>query len=384
MNKNIIILSIILFLVVIGIILYFVYFNNPSKSKYKKQFDWNSTNFNNFIGINPNQWSFSTTDNDIDNLAILDPTNYPYKDMDLTHGWVVYGKQPKLISVDDNNKLRINMGKGSEIVNLNNGDQKNNIELYRRPAPRIHCNTTFTSGLFILDIEHIPTGPGVWPSIWLNGNITGKDYASGQKWACKGELDIIEGITDIKGKSTHNLTTIHTNQENVIDKDTGIYCNASENPNLKTCGCDGKQSCPTKGCSYVYDNENTFGVGFKGGIFACNLVPTTTDQKIATVWFWPKNDPNIPDFDNIDNVDNWKAQNKKVFPNCVFGDLALIINTTLCGDWAALRDSNGSPYDPYVSQWSSKNVCNSIAGDTKNDYGDAYWLINSIKVLTNI
>jgi len=174
------------------------------------------------------------------------------------------------------------------------------------------------------------------------GNI--KEYKSGKKWACKSELDIIEGITDINGKSTH-LTTIHTN-ENIIDKDTGIYCNASENSNLKNCGCDGTQPCPIKGC-YVYENENTFAVG-------CNLVPTTNDHKIATVWFWPKGDPNIPDFNNIDN---WKAQNKKTFPNCGYGDLALI-NTIICRDWVGLRDSSGNTYPDKNNVWSSKNVCN--------------------------
>jgi len=85
----------------------------------------------------------------IDNLAILDPVHYPYPDMDLTYGWIIYGDQPTLVSVD-NNKLRINMGKGKEIINLskiNGGTQNDNIEL-KRPAPRIHCNTTFISGYF--------------------------------------------------------------------------------------------------------------------------------------------------------------------------------------------------------------------------------------------
>ena len=81
----------------------------------------------------------------------------------------------------------------------------------------------------------------------------------------------------------------------------------------------------------------------------------------------------------------WKAQNKKIFPNCGFGDLALIINTTICGDWAGLRDSSGNAY-PDIDKnggWSSQNVCNKFANDPKNDYNNAYWLINSIKVFTN-
>lgn len=39
-------------------------------------------------------------------------------------------------------------------------------------------------GLFIYDVAHMPTGCGLWPSIWMVG----------PNWPAGGEIDIIEGV----------------------------------------------------------------------------------------------------------------------------------------------------------------------------------------------
>jgi hypothetical protein len=38
-----------------------------------------------------------------------------------------------------------------------------------RPAVRIISDNTYTHGLFILDLNHMPYGCGTWPAFWLLG-----------------------------------------------------------------------------------------------------------------------------------------------------------------------------------------------------------------------
>ena len=58
-----------------------------------------------------------------------------------------------------------------------------------------------------------------------------------------------------------------------------------------------------------------------------------------------------------------------------FKDLRLIINTTLCGDWAGNQyvDEN----NPSLRGW---DVCKEAIKSTYYKMEDAYWLINWIKI----
>ena len=54
-----------------------------------------------------------------------------------------------------------------------------------RPAVRLISDNTYTHGLFILDLNHMPYGCGTWPAFWLlgpdwptNGEIGEWDYIS--------------------------------------------------------------------------------------------------------------------------------------------------------------------------------------------------------------
>jgi hypothetical protein len=38
-----------------------------------------------------------------------------------------------------------------------------------RPSVRLESKQTFTEGLFVLDLTHIPTGCGIWPAFWTVG-----------------------------------------------------------------------------------------------------------------------------------------------------------------------------------------------------------------------
>jgi len=348
-----------IFIIFIFIYLELIRKEKFTSSQYKLTFDYSG---NNLEKMNPNNsdsdWKFSPSHND-------------QFDGEPTHGIVQYGNNYELISIiNQNNKKQLKIDLEHKSVNYQ----------YRK-APRIHFyRKTFDHGLFIIDLEHLPYGPGLWPSFWFHGLTN-----SPSKWACNGEIDVIEGITDNTGKSTTNYSTLHTNIVNGNDCIQNIpnisnkSCSAGD-IGYNSCGCSGNDNCPNLGCGIYWKNFNTFGNQFndaKGGTFAIEI---SNDLGI-TIWFWPRNDPLLPD--NIKNshsdslsTDNWQTQkdNKIQFQPCPnhFKNLVPIINTTLCGDWAG---NVFFPNDP-----ESNIKCQGYAQDPNVDITEGYWLINYVKI----
>eukprot|EP00694_Reclinomonas_americana_P005531 EC794718.1.p1 GENE.EC794718.1~~EC794718.1.p1 ORF type:complete len:180 (+),score=47.97 EC794718.1:20-559(+) len=67
-----------------------------------------------------------------------------------------------------------------------------------RKSVRITSTTAYNPNtLFVLDLDHMPTGCATWPAFWLVGD----------DWPINGEIDIIEGV------NTQSVvhTTLHTN-----------------------------------------------------------------------------------------------------------------------------------------------------------------------------
>ena len=70
-----------------------------------------------------------------------------------------------------------------------------------RPSVRIQSKQAYNSGLFILDLSHMPGGEcASWPAFWLLG------YPA--EWPAAGEVDIIEGVNNQIG----NDMTLHTSE----------------------------------------------------------------------------------------------------------------------------------------------------------------------------
>jgi hypothetical protein len=75
-------------------------------------------------------------------------------------------------------------------------DHNNTYSIEGRPSLQINTNYYYNSGLFILSLDHMPAGPGTWPSWWF----------SGPNWPNSGEIDVLEGVDGMD----HNLITLHT------------------------------------------------------------------------------------------------------------------------------------------------------------------------------
>lgn len=94
-----------------------------------------------------------------------------FTDSDPTHGFVKYvdkstATSSGLISTQ-NNKVII---KADNSTVTPNG----------RPSVRIVSQASYSSGLFILDLEHMPSGCGTWPAYWMVG----------PDWPNNGEIDV--------------------------------------------------------------------------------------------------------------------------------------------------------------------------------------------------
>jgi len=111
---------------------------------------------------------------------------------DPTHGTVDYvsqqvAQQAGLINTNVNGRVYI----GADMTHTVSTKQRG------RQSVRITTQQTYNSGLFIIDLAHMPTGCGTWPAWWIVG----------PNWPNGGEIDIIEGVNLF----TAVQTTLHTN-----------------------------------------------------------------------------------------------------------------------------------------------------------------------------
>lgn len=290
---------------------------------------------------------------------------------DPTHGDVDYGNHPELISMpqQSDGKTRVKISAGPQPT----GDRN-------RKMIRMVSNKMYDNGLFVISANHMPEGNGVWPSFWLDSG------GGGKTWACDGEIDIIEGVNSINEdkESSRNVSTLHTSdkdgfpsctQEGIVDKDKSDYnkhfnpiCNKNDN-GYSGCGCNSKSLCPNVGCGVYSDSITSFGHGFNnngGGTYACEL----TSEGAITIWFFQAGTEPKDLLEDNPNPDSWPSTNRTKFKPCPgqFANLAMTLNTTLCGDWAGSDKTFKNPDQTCTEYIKTADLTN------------AYWSIEYIKV----
>lgn len=273
---------------------------------------------------------------------------------DPTHGHVKYDSWDDLVTVQAG-KTVISAG------SVSNGP---------RNMVRLVSKKKYNSGLFVISADHMPEGLGVWPSFWLTAY-----EPDGTKWACNGEIDIIEGVNSVGASSSHNTSTLHTNdKKGVACRQNGVpgisqegNCSSPGRSSDSDCGCDKRSACPYAGCGVTLDSATSFGKGFNdagGGVYACELTP----EGVITVWFFPRGQTPADLDANDPDPSKWPATNRTAFKPCPgqFADLQMVLNTTLCGTWAGDKYPGG------------RAKCeHDIEGA---DLSKAYWSIDYIKV----
>jgi hypothetical protein len=230
-----------------------------------------------------------------------------------------------------------------------------------RPAVRLTSKNTYSEGLFIADIAHMPGSIcGAWPAFWTFG----------PDWPNNGEIDIIEGVNS----ATSNSMTLHTASGCSIN-DSGF------SGTLKTANCfiDAAGQGNNVGCGIGASQQNTYGDPFNaagGGVYATEW----TSQHIAIYFFSRSNIPADITSGNP-NPAGWGQPAALFAGGCnipqTFKNHSIIFDTTFCGAWAGEVWSS----DPVCSKKAS--TCNDYVQNNPSAFADAYWEVNSVKVYQN-
>jgi len=207
---------------------------------------------------------------------------------------------------------------------------------------RLESKRTFNGGLFVLDVAHVPTGPGTWPAFWLHGD----------NWPMEGEFDMFESVNN----NTEAKTSVHTSpgclMSSVYGMDNGG--NGNENNGMEGAGVWGNKA-----------GKALNDVG--GGVIAVWWLANG-----FSMYHFSRDKPLPQDLvDGTPDPSSW-GRPWRFFPfgsNCAsdhFKDMRITLNLAYCGEWAGRVYPGGN------------DAC--IDYVKNNNDPEAYWLINSLRV----
>ncbi|GAA5884529.1 hypothetical protein JCM16303_000013 [Sporobolomyces ruberrimus] len=244
-----------------------------------------------------------------------------------------------------------------------------------RDSVRLVSKQTFSAGgLFVFDVNNIPSAQGAWPSMWF----TGANWP--QQVRLLGEIDVIEGVHE----TTMNALSTHTSSGCTMQT-SGFYGTFMMQGSQKT-DCDARAT-NSQGCGVRSKSKVSYGPAFNkkgGGVYA--LQWSSSGIKI---YFWSRNSvpsdvrAGKPKPSSKWGQPHFYLSGSACQPFKKFSDLMLVINTNLCGTWAdgtwgsslSYAGQNGSP-----ASITGHSDCTSFVQNNGHAFKNAYWGINSIKI----
>ncbi|CAK5267905.1 unnamed protein product [Mycena citricolor] len=228
-----------------------------------------------------------------------------------------------------------------------------------RNSVRIISKSSYSTHVAVFDVVHMPQGCGTWPAIW---------ETDATNWPRGGEVDILEGVND-QGPDT---VTLHTSPGCTmpgarVQSGTALQldCNTAVNAN--------------SGCGVSVGQSLSYGPAFNANGGGWYAIERTT--AFISVWFWPRGAGNVPS--DVRNgrgtvvTDNWGIPVAS-FPNtdCNFPQFFdannIIINLTLCGDWAGNANVYAASGCPAT--------CSSFVNANPAAFAQAYFQFNAINI----
>lgn len=229
-----------------------------------------------------------------------------------------------------------------------------------RKSVRVESQKSWTHGLFISDIAHMPGSiAGVWPALWLYG----------PSWPSSGEIDIIEGVNTQES----DTITLHTSEGCTITNDGTL-----SSTTLKETNCNADDA--GTGCGMDTASNQNYGDGFNaigGGVYAMEWTSSA-----ISVWFFARSSIPSDISSEAPNPSGWGQPIAKFNGgsgcdiDTHFKNQNLVVDTTFCGDWAGSTEV----WDSNSEAKALANTCEEYVASTPEAFEDAYWLINSIKV----
>ncbi|KAJ9265970.1 CAZyme family GH16 [Paecilomyces variotii] len=272
---------------------------------------------------------------------------------DPTHGFVTYltqeaAQQQGLVNITSSGSVYMGVDSHT-ILDPTSGPGRSSV--------RMQSKKTYTNGLFVVDIQHMPESAcGIWPAFW----------SVGSNWPSGGEIDIIEGVN----MATQNEMVLHTQGDCKIT-------NTVMTGALTADQCSVADS--TSGCT-IEGTEDSFGTGFndvQGGVYAMEW----TDDFIK-IWFFQRNAIPQSIQDGKPDTSTFGTPMGNFQGSCNMTEEFLaqtfIFDTTFCGDWAG--NVFGSTQCVMSNPDSALESCVNYVALNPTAYTQAYWEINSIKI----
>ena len=220
---------------------------------------------------------------------------------DPTHGDVDYVTQSEAQSLG-----LVSDGGSGIYMGVQNGSTSGG----QRKSVRVSSSATYDTGLFVIDVQHMPYGCGTWPAFWLVG----------PSWPNNGEIDIIEGVNNQQS----NKMTLHSGPGCQISQGGGMTGSVSSTD----CDVTGGSNV---GCG-ITAGSNSYGQGLNqagGGIYA-----TEVSSDGINIWFWSGGSAPQDVTGSSPDPTGWGEPTAK-FSGCDisshFKDMSIVFDTTFCG-----------------------------------------------------
>lgn len=293
----------------------------------------------------------------VDNTTFLE--NFYFFDApDPTHGYVNF------VSQADAMKLNL--------LSLSEGRIRMAAEASDTSAPRrsirVHSKALFTRAIFIIDLEHLPTGCGTWPAFWTVGPA----------WPSGGEIDILEGVH----RSSRDQTTLHTSEgcsmAGVANASfSGSWGRRKDGQPSTDCYVHDPQQYANAGCGIIDDDAASFGAPFnaRGG----GVVATVWDSSGVRTYRWARAAvPPAVSARTAPHEADWGVPYARFdFGNecdaSHFHEHQLIFDLTLCGDWA------GGTFASQCADVARGASCEAFVSQGAH-MAEAYWEVKYVDV----
>jgi len=246
------------------------------------------------------------------------------------------------------------------------------------PSVRIQSKKLFNSGLFVVSVEHQPTGCGVWPAFWMDGTD------GSHPWPTRGEADLIEGAHG----QTRVFTTLHTDAScDQSSVKSGEDFSGSWNPGkfgnpASNCSIHAVDQSKNQGCSQE-GPADTMGAGFNlkgGGTFAFEWDPVAGYFR-AFAWDMGEEPEDLKS--GQPRPSTWGLPysmfrlTDSTCPASYFQSLRMILNTDFCGDWGEVPEDSFHTACPHVP---TSMTCPEYVSLHAKNLTEAYWMLKRLDV----
>jgi len=232
---------------------------------------------------------------------------------------------------------------------------------------RIESRAEYDEGLFVLAIDHMPTGCGTWPSFYMAGEA--------------GEYDVIEGAN----RMSQVVTSLHTDEKEGSCRQvdvregedfSGTWAPGPNGTAATNCDREAKDQWKNQGCAQQ-GPQDSIGAGFNtggGGTYAGELSPKAG---YIRTWFWPAGSEPADIRERRPAPDSWgtpyshfNLKPEKCTPDH-FPKLRFVIDLNFCGGLGS------STFAATCSEYHNV-TCEEFVTQHGREMAEAYWSIRGL------